>query len=167
MSRTPHVVHTVRWCPGQPAHGSQPSRRSGRGYVISGWPRGHTSVHRGSPSRWSTGSNDHRRTRGFRRAQATTETPTEKAARLRAQLVKQMQAAHGDLTALIGLGAIDPTVQPVLGDLDLWQKLVTTVQEINGLVFTNKPAAASLADPGPEDEEFEDEDEFGEEGGVE
>jgi hypothetical protein len=80
-----------------------------------------------------------------KKAQPTsTETTAAKAKRLRAQVVKQVEAGHDDLTALIDLAAVDPTVQPIFGDMELWQKLVTNLQKLTGLVFTHQPVAVSL-----------------------
>ncbi|MBG0567825.1 hypothetical protein [Actinoplanes aureus] len=96
---------------------------------------------------------------------ALTETAAEKMARLRGQVVQQLQAGHDDFTALVDLSSTDPTLQPALGDRELWQNLVTVLQKLNGLVFTNEPPSPSLIDSEPEDEpdeeEYADEDELG------
>ena len=60
-------------------------------------------------------------------------------------------------------------MQPVLGDLDLWQNLINTLKEINGLLFTNKPPSLSLANLAShhtDGNQFEEEDLGDEDGGA-
>ncbi|GLY31506.1 hypothetical protein [Kineosporia sp. NBRC 101731] len=95
------------------------------------------------------------------------ETTAAKVRRLRASLAQQVRGSQEDLRALIALGA-DPTVQPVLGDHELWQGLMSAVQEIMGQLYVAQPPAPSLIDfDEDEPEELDDFDEDAAEGNVE